>query len=196
VSFVPGQFALVYIEAKDGWHRHPFTIASAPAEKVVRVTVKALGDYTSSLRELLQPGMPAVIGGPHGRFNHAKGTKDQVWIAGGVGVAPFLSWMRALPDHPPPGAVDLYYAFTGAAPFADELVAIGETSEHVRVHLVDSAVDGRLTADRIIAESSVPPARLSVFLCGPEPMLRDLQAGLRGHGVRARNIHREYFDWR
>jgi predicted ferric reductase len=197
VTFIPGQFALVYIEAKDGWHRHPFTIASSPSEDVVRVTVKALGDYTSSLRELLEPGMPAVIGGPHGRFNHAKGTKDQVWIAGGVGVAPFLSWMRALADHPPPGTVDLYYAFTGEpAPFADELTAIGSADDHVRVHLVDSAVAGRLTAERVISETTADPAHLSVFLCGPEAMLRDLQAGLRERGVRSRNIHREYFDWR
>jgi predicted ferric reductase len=197
VSFVPGQFALVYIEAKDGWHRHPFTIASAPTERVLRVTVKALGDYTSSLRSLLEPGMPAVIGGPHGRFNHAKGTDDQVWIAGGVGIAPFLSWMRALEHHPPPGQVDLYYAFTGGpAPFADELTAIAAAVGHVRVHLVDSAVDGRLTADRIVAEATAAPADLSVFLCGPEAMLRDLQLGLRQRGVRSRNIHREYFDWR
>jgi predicted ferric reductase len=197
VSFVPGQFALVYIEAKDGWHRHPFTIASAPTEDVVRVTVKGLGDYTSAVGSLLEPGMPAVIGGPHGRFNHAKGTRHQVWIAGGVGVAPFLSWMRALEVHPPPGEVDLYYAFTGGpAPFADELTAIGSTTEDVRVHLVDSAVDGRLTADRIVAEATARPADLSVFLCGPSSMLRDLQAGLRERGVRSRNIHREYFDWR
>ncbi len=161
------------------------------------MTVKALGDYTSSLRDLLEPGMPAVIGGPHGRFDHAKGTADQVWIAGGVGIAPFLSWMRALAAHPPPGQVDLYYAFTGGpAPFADELAAIGASSDSVRVHLVDSRVDGRLTADRIVAEATVETARLAVFLCGPEAMLRDLQAGMRARGVRPRNIHREYFDWR
>ena len=96
LEFVPGQFAMIYIEAKDGWHRHPFTISSAPHEDVVRVTVKALGDYTSRLQELVEPGMPAVIGGPHGRFSHWRGTDRQVWIAGGVGVAPFLSWLRAL----------------------------------------------------------------------------------------------------
>jgi predicted ferric reductase len=197
VTFVPGQFALVYIEAKDGWHRHPFTIASAPGEGVVRVTVKALGDYTSSLRDLLEAGMPAVIGGPHGRFDHAKGTPDQVWIAGGVGVAPFLSWMRALDEHPPSGRVNLYYAFTGAsAPFAEELTAIGAGHPSVRVHLVDSAVDGRLTAARILDESNVEPSRLSAFLCGPEAMLQQLQRGLRDGGVASRRIHREYFDWR
>ena len=197
VDFVPGQFALVYIEAKDGWHRHPFTLASAPAEGLVRVTVKSLGDYTSRLRELLEPGMPAVIGGPHGRFNHAKGTADQVWIAGGVGVAPFLSWMRALDEHPPPGRVDLYYAFTGApAPFADELADLAAGNASVRLHLVDSEVDGRLTVARVLADTGVDPRRLSVFLCGPEGMLRDFQSGLREAGVRSRHVHREYFDWR
>lgn len=197
VDFVPGQFALVYIEAKDGWHRHPFTIASAPTEEVLRVTVKALGDYTSRLQDLLEPGMPAVVGGPHGRFNHAKGTSDQVWIAGGVGVAPFLSWMRALDEHPPPGRVDLYYAFSGGpAPFADELAAAAEGRESVRTHLVDSQVDGRLTVARLLEDTGVEPAQLSVFLCGPEAMLREFQDGLRAAGVRSRNIHREFFDWR
>ena len=197
MTFVPGQFALVYIEAKDGWHRHPFTIASAPDEGIVRVTVKALGDYTSSLHQLLEPGMPAVIGGPHGRFSHAKGTRHPVWVGGGVGIAPFLSWMRALPSHPPPGSVDLYYAVSGGpAPFADELTAMAAGSTSVRVHLVDSATEGRLDAARILAEAPAGAAGLSVFLCGPEPMLRDLQKGLRAAGVRSRNLHREYFDWR
>lgn len=197
VSFVPGQFAMVYIEAKDGWHRHPFTIASGPGEPELRVTVKALGDYTSRLAELLEPGMPAVLGGPHGRFNHAKGTASQVWVAGGVGVAPFLSWMRALGHHPVTGQVDFYYAFTGTpAPFTDEVEELARRHEHVRVHLVDSTVDGRLSVKQILADVTAPPAALSVFMCGPAPMLRDFQRDLRGAGVRARNIHREYFDWR
>ena len=110
---------------------------------------------------------------------------------------PFLSWMRALDDHPVPGRVDLYYAFSGGpAPFADELVAIADGRDGVRTHLVDSRADGRLTADRIVADTGVPGSRLSVFLCGPEPMLRDLQRQLRAAGVRWHRIHREYFDWR
>ncbi len=68
---------------------------------MVRVTVKALGDYTSHLQELIQPGMPAVLGGPHGRFSHWRGTDRQLWIAGGVGVAPFISWLRGLDGELP-----------------------------------------------------------------------------------------------
>jgi ferredoxin-NADP reductase len=35
-----------------------------------------------------------------------------------------------------------------------------------------------------------------VFLCGPDTMVRALQAQLRAEGVPAGHIHREYFDWR
>ena len=68
--------------------------------------MKALGDDTTAMRESVLPGMPAVIRGPFGRFSHGKGGDHQVWIAGGVGIGPFLSWLRALDDEPGPGRID------------------------------------------------------------------------------------------
>jgi predicted ferric reductase len=196
VEFVPGQFAMVYLEGKDGWHRHPFTISSAPHEGVVRVTVKALGDYTSSVQRLVEPGMPAVIGGPHGRFSHWKGTDRQVWIAGGVGVAPFLSWLRALDEHPLTGRVDFFYTADGEAPFAEEIRTIAAGHDGLQAHLVDTSTEGRLTTERVLAAVGASPGDLSVFMCGPQGMLRTFQTQLRGAGVPSRRIHREYFDWR
>jgi predicted ferric reductase len=195
IDFVPGQFAMVYVEAKDGWHRHPFTIASAPHEDHLRVTVKALGDYTSRLPELLEHGMPAVVGGPHGRFDHTKGTQRQVWIAGGVGVAPFLSWLRAL-DGSLPYRVEFFYSADGEPPFAGEIRAIADRHDALRVHLLDTSRDGRLTPGRVLEATGGDVRDLSVFMCGPQPMLRSFQAQLVTAGVPAGQIHREYFDWR
>ena len=195
MRFVPGQFAMIYLEGKDGWHRHPFTIASAPSEDLLRVTVKALGDYTSRLTELIEPGMPAVVGGPHGRFSHDRGADHQVWIAGGVGVAPFLSWLRALDEHPI-RHVDFFYTADGPAPFADEITAISARHDGLRTHLIDTEVTGRLTTRQVLDTVDQDPRALSVFLCGPGPMLRTFQTGLRSAGVPARRIHREHFDWR
>ncbi len=195
VDFVPGQFAMVYLEAKDGWHRHPFTISSAPHEGIVRVTVKALGDYTSRLQELIEPGMPAVIGGPHGRFNHCRGTDRQVWIAGGVGIAPFLSWLRAL-DGRLPHRVDFFYTGAGKAPFADEIRAIADRHESLQAHLIDTSVEERLTPERVLAAANGDRRELSVFMCGPQEMLRSFNTQLRAAGVPARHIHNESFDWR
>lgn len=196
MSFVPGQFAMIYLEGKDGWHRHPFTITSAPREGIVRVTVKALGDYTTNLRETVEPGMPAVIGGPHGRFDHRKGGERQVWIAGGVGVAPFLSWLRALDEHPLTGRVDFFYTSVGEPPFAGEIRAIAERQPGLAVHLVDSGVAGRLTTAAVLAAADGDLRTLSVFMCGPQGMLRSFQTELRLAGVPGRRIHREHFDWR
>lgn len=196
-AFTPGQFAMVYLEARDGWHRHPFTIASAPSEPVLRFTIKALGDYTSKLGDLVSPGMPAVIGGPHGRFHHTKGTDRQVWIAGGVGVTPFLSWLRSLREHPARGPVDFFYTSAEAdKPYAQEITAIAAASPDIRVHLVDTSSHGRLDGQRVLATVGGAPRGLSVFLCGPDAMVRALQTQLRAAGVSAANIHREYFDWR
>lgn len=197
LAFRPGQFAMVAIEAKDGWHRHPFTIASAPGDHAVRITVKALGDWTGSVHELLRPGMPAVLGGPHGRFNHDKGGRHQVWIAGGVGVTPFLSWLRSLDERPVAGTVDFFYASSlSPVPYDEEVRAIAARHPEVRVHIVDGSTGDRLSAARVLEAVDARPRELSVFLCGPEAMVLALSSGLREAGVSARRVHREYFDWR
>jgi predicted ferric reductase len=195
IRFVPGQFATVFLEAKDGWHRHPFTIASGPTETDIRFTIKALGDYTSQLRELIEPGMPAVISGPHGRFDRRRGTAHHIWIAAGVGIAPFLSWMRSLGNELTQD-VDLFYSSQGAAPFADELTTIAARHPSLRLHLIDTATEGHLTPTEVLARTPGPPHQLSAFMCGPEPMLREFQTQLRTAGIRRSRIHREHLDWR
>jgi predicted ferric reductase len=192
-----GQFAMLFLEGKNGWRRHPFTLSGAPRDGVLHFTIKALGDDTASLQNEVQPGMPAVVGGPHGRFDRSRGTSRQVWIAGGIGVTPFLSWLRSLDRHPLPDQVDFFYSTFGPAPFATEITAIAEAHPNLRVHLQDSSADGFLTADAVLAAVSLDDRReLSVFLCGPGPMVNAFVRRFRTAGVRSRNIHREHFDWR
>lgn len=195
LRFTPGQFAFVFIEAKDGWHRHPFTIASGESEEHLRFTVKGLGDYTSGVADLVEPGMPAVVGGPHGGFDHSRGTERQIWVAAGVGVAPFLSWLRSA-DHRLPRETDLFYTSQGEPPLAGEIVRIAERHATTRVHVIDTSRDGRLTPDAVLATVNGARSELSVFMCGPAPMLRQFERAFRRGGIRRTNIHREYFDWR
>ena len=185
-TFAAGQFAMLYLEAIDGWHRHPFTITSAPGDRLLSFAIKALGDGTAQLPAAVQPGMPAVIRGPFGRFSHRKGTRRQLWIAGGIGVTPFLSWMRALDEQPLRGPVDLFYTSAGPdMPYTDEIKAIAAGCDLIRVHIVDSR-DGRLTAAQILASADgEKPAALSVFMCGPAGMTRNFQAEFRRAGIPA-----------
>jgi predicted ferric reductase len=194
-EFVPGQWAMLYVEGKTGWHRHPFTISSAPDEPLVRVSVKALGDATARAH-LAEPGMPAVLGGPHGRFDHRRGGEHQLWIAGGAGVTPFLSWVRASGQDGLPDRVDFFYSVAGVSPFAAELQAAAARHESLHLHVVNTRTGGRLTVERVLQSVDRDPGELTVFMCGPTPMLRDFQRQLRAAGIRNGQIHREYFDWR
>lgn len=195
IAFTPGQFTLIYLEGKDGWARHPFTIASAPDENLLRLTITAAGDYTAGIDQNLAPGMPAVVAKGLGHFSHDRGTARQVWIAGGAGITPFLSWMRAAAAGLPP-QVDLFYSSRGPAPYGEELQSIADHHETVRVHLIDTTADPRLTTERILAETGAAATELSVFMCGPDEMLRSLQRGLQKAGIPGRRIYREHFNWR
>jgi predicted ferric reductase len=92
--------------------------------------------------------------------------------------------------------VDFFYSAAGEAPFAQEIRAIADRYPSLRAHLIDTGVEGRLTTDRILGAVDGHLPDLSVFMCGPQGMLRSFQTQLRVAGVPARRIHREYFDWR
>ena len=110
-------------------------------------------------------------------------------------MAPFLSWLRAL-NGQLPQRVDFYYSADGTPPFADEIRTIADRHPSLHAHLIDTSVDGRLTTERILSAAAGDPHELSVFMCGPQGMLRTFQTQLRLAGVPQKQIHREYFDWR
>jgi predicted ferric reductase len=196
LAFVPGQFVFVAFGGENGWQRHPFTVSSSPAQRGLEVTIKASGDYTDELRDRLRPGVPAKIAGPFGGFDYRNGGHRQAWIAGGIGIPPFLSRIRSLDDGFDRD-VDLYYSFAHPA---DELHrvaldAAGLAHPSLRVHRICSAADGVLTAERVLAD--VPPgAAPSIFMCGPTAMMRALADGLHRGGVPRGRIRWEDFGAR
>ena len=193
VKFVAGQFAMVYIEAKDGWHRHPFTISSAPSERMSgspsRRSVTTRHASTSSWNR----GCPRSSA-PLTDASTAAAEPTARSGSPAASAFPFLSWMRSL-DGDLAEHVDFFYTAEGEAPFSHEIREIAARNGPLHAHLIDTAVDGRLSTEQILAAAGDADG-LSVFMCGPEGMLRAFQTGLEAAGVPSRRIHREYFDWR
>ncbi len=53
---------MLFLEGKNGWRRHPFTMSGAPHDGVLRFTIKSLGDDTAA-----EPGRLSVfLCGPRG----------------------------------------------------------------------------------------------------------------------------------
>jgi predicted ferric reductase len=193
MRFVPGQFGFLRFRHEAiGGEAHPFSIASPPGEETVRFVVKELGDYTRRLLTEVHEGAEAVIEGPYGRFSHqvVRGV-DQVWIAGGIGIAPFLSMAASLPGS---GIrADLYYCFPDEdqAPFLAELVRLEAEVPELTVHARCDRHDGLLTAEALAAHG--PLREREFLLCGPPVMMHSLRRQLRRAGVPPRRIHFEEF---
>ena len=196
LSFTAGQFVFLALGGAGGWERHPFSVSSSSSDARVELTIKASGDYTRDLYDQLQPGVPAKLAGPFGGFDYRQGGHDQIWIAGGIGVTPFLSWIRSI-DGQFDRAVDFYYsvAHVDDAVYLDEIRRVSDGQPSLRLHLVSADTDGMLTPDEVIR--AVPPGTSPwVYMCGPPPMMKAFSTGLHRLGVRRSRIRWEQFGAR
>lgn len=176
---------------------HPFTISSAPHEGELRVTIKAVGDFTRHLFANLKPGMDAVVEGAYGLFNYKSGGDKQIWVAGGIGITPFLSFLRDLKTEL---AFDVHFYYTVRHPeeavFSDEIEAIAKKHPRLKAHIRHSAAHGSLTVDEIVKNAGGGIASHHIYMCGPLPMVQAFEKKFLEAGANAGNIHYEEFNFR
>ena len=193
MSWRPGQFAfLTILDGDVPREAHPFSITSAPDDPRLRFVVKALGDYTTRLLHV-QPGATALVEGPYGEFRFTSvDSLRQVWIAGGVGVTPFLGWARTLDD--PRYAIDLYYCTERAddAFVQDQLFELADSNPRLRVIPIRKASLGHIGVDDLQGVSG-DLTKQDIFVCGPLVMVNSLRRQLVQRGVPSGRIHSEDF---
>jgi predicted ferric reductase len=176
---------------------HPFTISSAPQEDVLRVTVKASGDFTRELFARLKAGTNAIVEGAYGMFDYKTGKDNQIWIAGGIGLTPFLSFIRDM-DGTLTHNVDFYYTVRHPeeALFVDEIKAGAQKNLCLRPFIRYSATDGSLTVEEIAKNANGKLSEHDIYLCGPLPMIQAFEKKLLALGVSQSSIHYEEFNFR
>ena len=138
--------------------------------------------------------------GPYGRFNLAPGDvgRRQLWVAGGIGVTPFLAWLDALRADPAAApAVELHYSTRAAAsdPFVERLRGLCAELPSVRLHIHDRAAGDTLTPESL-GDASGDGQRAEVWFCGPRGFGDQLKAGLARLWGRRLSFRREAFEMR
>lgn len=192
-----GQFVFVTFRRWRLREPHPFTIGSAPDDPLLRLTVKVSGGFTRRLYERVEPGIKATVEGSYGTLDYRRGRRDQIWIAAGIGVTPFLSWCRDLADDAD-HRIDFFYTarHPDDALFWNEIETRIRSLPRLRAHLNISSRTGTLTVPRIASLSRFDLSDIDVFMCGPVPMIHALERGFRRAGVPAAHIHFEEFSFR
>ncbi len=194
VGFNPGQFCFFSFRSPNiSREAHPYTITQVKENGNIFIMVKSLGDYTGMLYETLQPGAVGLIEGPYGRFDYKNGSHSQVWIGGGVGIAPFISWANDLIKHPCKDLkVDIFYCVNepSEATHASVFQELQKVMLLARMHLICSDVQGFIKLGDL--EDIV---KKDIFICGPSEMRKALLLDSKKRNINKNNIHYEDFDF-
>ena len=193
-NFKPGQFAFFSFSQKNiSPEPHPFSLTSKPDEKVISLAAKNLGDFTSTLRQL-KTDSKVWIEGPFGQFSYQffPEIKEMLWIAGGIGITPFLSMAKTVENNR--YKIDLFYSTKNQveAVYLKELENIAKKSLNLHVYPYFSDYEGHLTIaaiERMIGKIEDK----DIFICGPRPMMQSLKKQLAVRKINPDKIHSEEF---
>lgn len=198
MKFIAGQFIFIGFSDKNiGTETHPFSVSSGEDDEFLAVTVKNLGDYTANLSNL-RIGSRALIECPFGLFSYKNTTrKNQVWIAGGIGITPFLSMAKSLKAEENYN-IDLYYCTKNKedAVFMDMLqnksAFLNNTLKIIGFY---SEERGYYINAEVIRDNSGPLENKDIFICAPPAMIQTLREQFKSINIDKKLIHSEEFNF-
>ena len=198
LPFTPGQFAFISMKHDGLREPHPFTIASGDdASDRVHFVIRGLGDYTQKLIREAKVGMYADIYAPWGRFKRSLTAKRQIWIAGGVGVSPFIAWLTD-PSAVGLDQVTLFYFFTPGREFppVDVLSKMAHERGAEFVPIPDGPDSPKFNERFSEIVRAAGGESVEISFCGPKGLLKFVRARMREHGIPMANLRHEFFEFR
>lgn len=200
-AFKPGQFCFLRLNKNRLYARHPFTISNAPENKYLNFTMKNTGKFTQTASQLKE-GEEIMIDGPFGVFTLEDSKRNLVFIAGGVGITPFMSIIKSHLHSDDQQNITLLYGSETEKDiiFKKELDEIKEgwlRKIYVLSKEEKSSEDWeRGYINKEVIEKNVANLENSLFyVCGPELMKNKMVKILKEMGIKKKSIKIESFFW-
>ena len=206
IAFVPGQYCMISRpdneKFRDEARPRPFTFSNIPHEDHVEITVKKTGGFTGAMHNM-KVGDKLRLKGPFGeQLNFDESVKDDViFVAGGSGITPFMSAIRYAASKELPNRIVLLNSNDTVDDiiYKDELDALSQNEKITVKNTLSGSVpkgwdglQGRIDKNMILAQVEQPAAKLW-YVCGPPPMVQDLNAILLEIGLSEDKIKSE--EW-
>lgn len=196
-----GQY--IYIQRRLWGEEHPFTVVDHdPTTGKLLIVCKISGSFTKALAQTKR-GETVLLDGPYGTFTYehiVEPTDSSVFIAGGIGITPFVRHLLKQGTHAP--AVLLYAnRLPETAVYRDVLrrtlgnryvdVFSQATPSQTATHGIEY---GRMRTE-IITKYVSDPTTKRYFICGPAGFITSVKSRLVELGVPAERIHDEAFNF-
>ena len=209
LSFQPGQYAAIsFFKGKKQSPTRCFSIVSSPTEQdLLQFSTRINGRFTRALSRLEENDIVNVYG-PFGGFVFDLGQdKKSIFIAGGIGITPFISMMRYAATLKGNNIVNLFYSVASSqeVPFKDELLAIENNNPNLKTmfavshgdiadsDLVGHSFSGHIDAETIARNIDGKLTGYKFYICGPPPFMAIIKEDLHKAGVGSDKILTEAF---
>lgn len=194
-----------------------YSISDTPDPAQYRITVKRAippsgkpefppGIASGWLHDQAQVGTILQVRAPSGQFVFAPDdSAPPVFIAGGIGITPILSMLKATLAEHPDRVAHLFYGVRNGQDhaFKTDLSQLAQARPAFDLHVLyaDPAAGDVLGQDYDqrgfisldLLKQTLPYGRHAFYICGPDPMMKALIPALLGWGVAGADIHRESF---
>lgn len=202
--FLAGQFALFsFLDKRAEGKVRAYTISSLPTDNFLAISVKKVGVFSSALHEM-KIGEKINVGPGQGRFYPEKTMKNMVFLAAGIGIAPFYAIIKNSREQKSKNKIFLFYSNKTKKEiiFFKQLNEISEKWSGLKIVYL-------LTREEIKDERICECCRIDMailkkylnnnlkskyyFICGPREFVRDKYKELKDCGVKEKFIKIEAF---
>lgn len=195
-SYEPGQFCFVSFKQSDiSAESHPFTISSPNFDdRQIRISAKILGDYTLGMTRI-KKDTPTTVYGPYGGFgHHITQADEQIWIAGGIGITPFVSMIGKLKEYPTKNIWLIYIVRDEEQNlFLEEIPESIRGAEHIHFMPWFTKEKERPTAEKIFTQTGASK-EANIYICGPQVLMDSLENQFIDMGIQKSHIFTESFS--
>jgi len=200
VTFLPGQYVNLLVPGSKGTRSYSFS--SAPNQDELSFLIRDVPDGMMStyMRHKAKSGDFMMFTGPYGSFYLRPAQRPILMLAGGTGLAPFLSMLLWLKEHPTTQPIRLAYGVNTNDDLVelDKLNALKAAMPNFDFFttVVDAASghpkQGYVTSHLTVQD--LHDGNVDVYVCGPPPMVDGVRKWMTGVGVTPKNFLFEKFS--
>jgi benzoate/toluate 1,2-dioxygenase reductase component len=199
LGFLPGQYVNLQVPGTDQTRSYSFSSGPRADEVGFLLRNTPTGALPTYLRERAKPGDRIEFQGPLGSFYLRPLQRPVLFLAGGTGLAPFLSMLDKLSQNSADHPIHLIFGVTNDA----DLVKMEQLENYAKQLPTFSfaccvADEGSSYPKKGYVTRYIEPEHLNggdadVYLCGPPPMVDAAIALLEGKGVPEARIFYDKF---
>jgi benzoate/toluate 1,2-dioxygenase reductase subunit len=200
VGFLPGQYVNVEIPGTALTRSYSFSSPPGAGDAAFVVRNVPGGRMSNFLVEEAQPGQRIGFTGPFGSFYLREVVRPALFLAGGTGIAPFLSMLEALAAQGCSQPVRMVFGVT----LEHDLVALAQ------LDAISARLPGFEYRTCVVDQESSHPRKgyvtghvdaewlnggdVDVYLCGPVAMVEAVKHWLDASGHKPASFHYEKFS--